>query len=97
MRKTIFVFATTALALWWAFGPAVSAAKQPKTKTKIQPLSVEEQGGQDDLMIFLTKLVGYIHANHNDLLNRLVDDIRSGKIDVEQAADTLCETMKKEA
>ncbi len=95
MRKTIFVFATTALALWWGFGPAVSAAKQPKTK--IQPLSVEEQGGQDELMIFLTKLVGYIHANHNDLLNRLVDDIRSGKIDVEQAADTLYETMKKEA
>ena len=72
-----------------------SFKKQPKTK--IQPLSVEEQGGQDELMIFLTKLVGYIHANHNDLLNRLVDDIRSGKIDVEQAADTLCETMKKEA
>lgn len=95
MRKTVFVFATTAIALWWAFGPAVSAAKQPKTK--IQPLSVEEQGGQDDLMIFLTKLVGYIHANHNDLLNRLVDDIRSGKITVEQAADTLYETMRKEA
>lgn len=95
MRKTIFTFATTALALWWAFGPVVSAAKQPKTK--IQPLSVEEQGGQDDLMIFVAKLVGYIHANHTDLLNRLVDDIRSGKINVEQAADTLCETMKKEA
>ena len=95
MRKTIFVFATTALALWWAFGPAVSAAKQPKTK--IQPLSVEEQEGQDDLMIFLTKLVGYIHANHKDLMDRLVDDIRSGKIDVEQAADTLYETIKKEA
>lgn len=72
-----------------------SFKKQPKTK--IQPLSVEEQGGQDDLMIFLTKLVGYIYANHNDLLNRFVDDIRSGKIDVEQAADTLYETMKKEA
>ncbi len=69
--------------------------KQPKNK--IRPLSVEEQGGQDDLMIFLTKLVGYIHANHNDLLNRLVDDIRSGKIDVEKAADTLYESMKKEA
>lgn len=95
MRKTIFTFATTALALWWVFGPIVAAAKQPKTK--IQPLSVEEQGGQDDLMIFLAKLVGYIHANHNDLLNRLVDDIRSGKIDVEQAADALYETMKKEA
>ena len=95
MRKNIFVFATTALALWWAFGPAVSAAKQPKTK--IQPLSVEEQGGQDDLMIFLTKLVGYIHANHNDLLNHLVDDIRSGKITVEKAADTLYDTMEKEA
>ena len=95
MRKTIFAFATTALALWWAFGPAVSAAKQPKTK--IHPLSVEEQGGQDDLMIFLTKLVGYIHANHNDLLNRLVDDIRSGKITVEKAADTLYDTMEKEA
>ena len=95
MRKTIFAFATTALALWWAFGPVVSSAKQ--LKTKIQPLSVEEQGGQDELMIFLTKLVGYIYANHNDLLNRLADDIRSGKIDVEQAADTLCETMKKEA
>lgn len=94
MRKTIFAFAATALALWWGFGDVVSAAKQPKTK--IQPLSVEEQGGQDDLMIFLTKLVGYIHANHNDLLNRLVDDIRSGKINVEQAADTLYETMKKE-
>ena len=95
MRKTIFAFAATALALWWGFGDVVSAAKQPKTK--IQPLSVEEQGGQDDLMIFLTKLVGYIHANHNDFLNRLVDDIRSGKIDVEQAANTLYETMKKEA
>lgn len=95
MRKFIFGWGLTALAMWWAFGPAVSAAKQPKTK--IQPLSVEEQEGQDDLMIFLTKLVGYIHANHNDLLNRLVDDIRSGKIDVEQAADTLYETMKKEA
>jgi hypothetical protein len=95
MRKTIFAFAATALALWWGFGDVVSAAKQPKTK--IQPLSVEEQGDQDDLMIFLTKLVGYIHANHNDLLNRLVDDIRSGKIDVEQAANTLYETMKKEA
>lgn len=71
-----------------------SFKKQPKTN--IQPLSVEEQGGQDDLMIFLTKLVGYIHANHNDLLNRLVDDIRSGKINVEQAADTLYESMKKE-
>lgn len=94
MRKTTFVFATTALALWWVFGPVVSAMKQPKTK--IQPLSVEEQGGQDDLMIFLAKLVGYIHANHNDLLNRLVDDIRSGKLDVEQAADTLYESMKKE-
>ena len=68
-----------------------------QSKTKIQPLSVEEQEGQDDLMIFLTKMVGYIHANHNDLLNRLVDDIRSGKLDVEQAADTLYETMKKEA
>lgn len=95
MRKTIFAFATTALALWWGFGNVVSAAKQPKTK--IQPLSVEEQGGQDDLMIFLTKLVSYIHANHNDLLDRLVDDIRSGKINVEQAVDTLYETMKKEA
>lgn len=93
MRKFIFGCGLTALAMWWAFGPVVSAAKQPKTK--IQPLSVEEQGGQDDLMIFLTKLVGYIHANHNDLLNRLVDDIRSGKIDVEQAADTLYESMKK--
>lgn len=72
-----------------------SFKKQPKNK--IQPLSVEEQGGQDDLMIFLTKLVGYIHANYNDLLNCLVDDIRSGKIDVEQAADTLYESMKKEA
>lgn len=72
-----------------------SFKKQPKIK--IRPLSVEEQGGQDDLMIFLAKLVGYIHANHNDLLNRLVDDIRSGKLDVEQAADTLYETMKKEA
>lgn len=95
MRKFIFGCGLTALAMWWAFGPVVSAAKKPKTK--IQPLSVEEQGGQDDLMIFLAKLVGYIHANHNDLLNRLVDDIRSGKIDVEQAADTLYETMKKEA
>ena len=95
MRKTIFAFAATALAVWWGFGPSVSAAKQPKTK--IQPLSVEEQGGQDDLMIFLAKLVGHIHANHNDLLNRLVNDIRSGKITVEKAADTLCETMKKEA
>lgn len=95
MRKFIFGCGLTALAMWWAFGPVVSAAKQPKTK--IQPLSVEKQGGQDDLMIFLTKLVGYIHANYNDLLNRLVDDIRSGKIDVEQAADTLYETMKKEA
>lgn len=95
MRKTIFAFAATALALWWGFGDVVSAAKQPKTK--IQPLSVEEQGGQDDLMIFLTKLVGYIYANHNDLLNRLVDDIRSGKINVEQAVDTLYETIKKEA
>lgn len=72
-----------------------SFKKQPKTK--IQPLSVEEQEGQDDLMIFLTKMAGYIHANHNDLLNRLVDDIHSGKLDVEQAADTLYETMKKEA
>lgn len=72
-----------------------SFKKQPKTK--IQPLSVEEQEGQDELLIFLTKLVGYIHANHNDLLNRLVDDIRSGKIDVEQAADILHESMKKEA
>lgn len=72
-----------------------SFKKQPKTK--IQPLSVEEQEGQDDLMIFLTKMVGYIRANRNDLLNRLVDDIRSGKLDVEQAADTLYETMKKEA
>lgn len=72
-----------------------SFKKQPKTK--IRPLSVDEQGGQDDLMIFLTKLVGYIHANHNDLLNRLVDDIRSGKIDVEQAVDTLYESMTKEA
>ena len=72
-----------------------SFKKQPKTK--IQPLSVEEQEGQDDLMIFLTKMVGYIHANRNDLLNCLVDDIRSGKLDVEQAADTLYETMKKEA
>lgn len=72
-----------------------SFTNQPKTK--IQPLSVEEQGGQDDLMIFLTKLVGYIHANHNDLLNRLTDDIRSGKIDVEKAADILHESMKKEA
>lgn len=71
-----------------------SFKKQPKTK--IQPLSVEDQGGQDDLMIFLAKLVGYIHANHNDLLNHLVDDIRSGKIDVERAADTLYESMKKE-
>lgn len=71
-----------------------SFKKQPKTK--IQPLSVEEQGGQDDLMIFLAKLVGYIHANHNDLLDHLVDDIRSGKIDVEKAADTLYESMKKE-
>lgn len=95
MRKFIFGCGLTALAMWWAFGPVVSAAKQPKTK--IQPLSVEEQEGQDDLMIFLTKLVGYIYANHNDLLNRLVDDIRSGKINVEQAADTLYETMKKEA
>lgn len=95
MRKTIFAFATTALALWWVFEPVVSAAKQPKTK--IQPLSVEKQGGQDDLMIFLAKLVEHIHANHNDLLNRLVDDIRSGKIDVEQATDTLYEFMKKEA
>lgn len=95
MRNFIYGWALPALAMWWAFGPVVSAMKQPKTK--IQPLSVEEQGGQDDLMIFLTKLVVCIHANHNDLLNRLVDDIRSGKIDVEQAADTLCETMKKEA
>ncbi len=95
MRKFIFGCGLTALAMWWAFGPVVSAAKQ--LKIKIQPVSVEEQGGQDDLMIFLTKLVGYIHANHNDLLNRLVDDIRSGKIDVEKAADTLYESMKKEA
>lgn len=95
MRKFIFGCGLTALAMWWAFGPVVSAAKQPKTK--IQPLSVEELGGQDGLMIFLTKLVGYIHANHNDLMNRLVDDIRSGKIDVEQAVDTLYETMKKKA
>ena len=95
MRKFIFGCGLTALAMWWAFGPVVSAAKQPKTK--IHPLSVEEQEGQDDLMIFLTKMVGYIHANHNDLLNRLVDDIHSGKLDVEQAADTLYETMKKEA
>lgn len=94
MRKFIFGCGLTALAMWWAFGPILSAAKQPKTK--IQPLSVEEQEGQDDLMIFMTKLVGYIHANHNDLLNRLVDDIRSGKINVEQATDTLYETMKKE-
>lgn len=32
MRKNIFVFATTALALWWAFGPAVSAMKHTDPK-----------------------------------------------------------------
>lgn len=32
MRKFIFGFGLTALAMWWAFGPVVSAAKQPKTK-----------------------------------------------------------------
>lgn len=31
MRKTIFVFATTALALWWVFGPIVVSVRYPKS------------------------------------------------------------------
>lgn len=31
MRKTIFVFATTALALWWAFGPIVASVRYSKS------------------------------------------------------------------
>lgn len=69
--------------------------KQPKAK--IVPFHSDGQEKQEELVFFLAKMVGYIHEHHNDLLNRLVDDIRSGKINVEQAADTLYETMKKEA
>ena len=59
--------------------------------------SSDGQEKQEELVFFLAKMVEYIHEHHNDLLNHLVDDIRSGKIDVEQAADTLHENMKKEA
>lgn len=69
--------------------------KQPKTK--IQPLNTEGQQKQEELVLFLAKMVGCIHEHHNDLLNRLVDDIRSGKIDMDTAADKLYEAMKKEA
>lgn len=31
MRKTIFAFATTALALWWVFGPIVASARYSKS------------------------------------------------------------------
>lgn len=31
MRKTIFVFATTALALWWVFGPIVVSVRYSKS------------------------------------------------------------------
>lgn len=31
MRKTIFVFATTALALWWVFGPIVASVRYSKS------------------------------------------------------------------
>lgn len=31
MRKTIFVFATTALALWWVFGPIVASVRCSKS------------------------------------------------------------------
>lgn len=62
-----------------------------------QKRNAEAQEKQQELLLFLAQMTGYIYANHNDLLNRLVDDIRSGKIDVEQAANTLYETMQKEA
>lgn len=31
MRKTIFSFATTALALWWVFGPIVASVRYSKS------------------------------------------------------------------
>lgn len=31
MRKTIFAFATTALALWWVFGPIVASVRYSKS------------------------------------------------------------------
>lgn len=31
MRKTMFVFATTALALWWVFGPIVASVRYSKS------------------------------------------------------------------
>lgn len=31
MRKTIFTFATTALALWWVFGPIVASVRYSKS------------------------------------------------------------------
>lgn len=31
MRKNIFVFATTALALWWVFGPIVASVRYSKS------------------------------------------------------------------
>lgn len=31
MRKTIFVFATTVLALWWVFEPIVASARYSKS------------------------------------------------------------------
>lgn len=34
MRKTIFAFATTALALWWVFGPIVASVRYSKRYSK---------------------------------------------------------------
>lgn len=31
MRKTLFAFATTALALWWVFGPIVASLRYSKS------------------------------------------------------------------
>lgn len=42
MRKNIFAFATTALALWWVFGPIVASVRYSKSFVSIATRMLSE-------------------------------------------------------